>query len=118
MVVGDGGAAFKGINSGNNWSNASTAAVSTDNLNYVMAPTIGGQTFITAGDNGTLLKTTDSGVTWTQQVINITEDLHTGTQAAANRVIIGGANGIILYSDDSGDTWTEPMWDQTKHYMG
>ena len=107
MVVGDGGAAFKGTTSGTNWSNASTAAVSTDNLNYVMAPVIGGNTFITAGNNGTLLKTVDSGVTWTQQVNNVSEDLHTGVQAAANRVIIGGENGIILYSDDLGDNWTE-----------
>ena len=116
MVVGDNGTAFWSPDLGENWTDTSVPI--NKDLHAVVAPQIGGATFIVAGEDGTLMKTIDTGTNWTQATISTTENLNCAAQGAFSRVFIGGNNGVLLYSDDLGDTWTETNVGSTENILG
>jgi photosystem II stability/assembly factor-like uncharacterized protein len=58
------------------------------------------------GDNGTILRTTDGGVTWKAQSSGTTNSLWAVTFMDAKTAIVVGNSGTILRSTDTGMTWT------------
>ena len=77
----------------------------TENLNKVFF-TSNNVGFV-VGDNGTILKTTNSGNNWKQINSTTTESL-TSLYFVNDRIgFIVGKNGVLLKSTDSGDTWQE-----------
>lgn len=62
------------------------------------------------GQSGTVLKTTDGGVSWNQINISIAElsttDLYTARAISSTKIIIAGEGGAIYSSSDTGTTWT------------
>ena len=60
------------------------------------------QTGYAVGDNGTLLKTTDAGITWQVINTNTTENLLALSVVDANTLYIGGTNGLIIKTMDGG----------------
>ena len=60
--------------------------------------------FIAVGTGGKILKSTDSGVTWTELEGGTSKTLASITWSEG-RTIINGADGYVLLSDDGGTTW-------------
>ncbi len=58
------------------------------------------------GDGGTILKTTDGGLTWLPQISGTTENLYCIFIVDANNLYIGDTNGTILKSVDGGIEWS------------
>ena len=59
------------------------------------------------GWNGTLLHSTDGGVTWNMRSGTTADALQSVAFADANRAVAVGEKGTITTSDDSGKTWTD-----------
>jgi photosystem II stability/assembly factor-like uncharacterized protein len=57
------------------------------------------------GNNGTILKTGDSGIQWTQITTGTTQHIHAIATTGLDIWAVGDG-GLILYSNDSGETWT------------
>ncbi|MDD3664040.1 MAG: YCF48-related protein [Bacteroidales bacterium] len=60
-----------------------------------------------AGENGTILKTTDGGLTWTPCSTGTSETIYHVEAASTNQVFACGTNGIVLTSGDNGETWSQ-----------
>ena len=60
--------------------------------------------FIAVGTGGKILKSTDSGVTWTELEGGTSKTLASITWSEG-RTIINAADGYVLLSDDGGTTW-------------
>jgi photosystem II stability/assembly factor-like uncharacterized protein len=63
-----------------------------------------------AGMNGTLIRTTDGGSTWTllsQPTTNTIFGL-TGLRGDTNRLWLVGLNGVTVYTTNGGSTWLRP----------
>ena len=60
--------------------------------------------FIVVGTGGKILKSTDSGVTWTRLESGTSKTLASITWSEG-RTIINAADGYVLLSDDGGTTW-------------
>jgi photosystem II stability/assembly factor-like uncharacterized protein len=73
----------------------------TENLNSIRY--LSSLTYIAAGDNGTLLRSTNNGNNW--QSINITSEDLNGCITNFNDVFVAGNNGKILKSSDLGANW-------------
>jgi photosystem II stability/assembly factor-like uncharacterized protein len=61
--------------------------------------------FVT-GEAGTILKTTDEGVSWTQQNSNTVEKLYSMCNTGSNACYAVGENGTVVKSINGGTTWT------------
>jgi photosystem II stability/assembly factor-like uncharacterized protein len=71
-----------------------------------------------AGKNGTVLKTTNGGVSWTQKDLGTTLELSV-YYARGNDVIIGTKNGQTLYkSTDAGNIWNTVATGKTNNLNG
>lgn len=57
------------------------------------------------GYQGTIIKTSNGGVTWVQQNSNIATDLVSVFFIDQNKGWVGGLNGVILKTTDGGNTW-------------
>jgi len=57
------------------------------------------------GNNGTILKTADSGDAWTQISSGTTQNLNAIAAASIDNIWAVGDNGTVFYSHDSGSTW-------------
>ena len=57
------------------------------------------------GYNGTILKTTDGGVSWKTLNSGVTNSLFSVSFSNVNNGLVCGANGIILKTNDGGLTW-------------
>jgi photosystem II stability/assembly factor-like uncharacterized protein len=66
---------------------------------------ISGTTGWAVGDCGTIIHTTDGGVSWIQQSVITTENLNDIYFIDSNTGIIVGTHGLLLYSSDAGTTW-------------
>ncbi|HEX6835467.1 MAG TPA: YCF48-related protein, partial [Polyangia bacterium] len=64
----------------------------------------GGVAYI-VGVQGVLLKTSDSGATWTKQTTNTTHDLEAVWGSSATDVWAAGVKGTLLHTTDGGTTW-------------
>jgi photosystem II stability/assembly factor-like uncharacterized protein len=60
-----------------------------------------------AGENGTILKTIDEGITWTTQTSNVSENLNSIFFIDENSGWVAGNSGTILSTTNGGATWTE-----------
>jgi photosystem II stability/assembly factor-like uncharacterized protein len=60
---------------------------------------------IAVGDGGVILKSSDSGVTWTTKTSGTGVDLYGVWSVSTTKFIAVGASGVILVSTNSGDTW-------------
>ncbi|HEX8459227.1 MAG TPA: YCF48-related protein [Pyrinomonadaceae bacterium] len=58
------------------------------------------------GSSGTVLHTSDSGVTWERQVSGTTALLAGLATINTNTAWIAGANGTMLFTENGGKTWT------------
>ena len=68
------------------------------------------------GDFGTILSTTDGGLTWIQQTSGTTEELVAVSFIDANNGWIVGWNGTILNTTDGGATWN-PQTSGVSNYL-
>ena len=59
------------------------------------------------GWNGTLLHSTDGGVTWNMRSGTTADALQSVAFADEKRAVAVGEKGTITTSDDSGKTWTD-----------
>jgi photosystem II stability/assembly factor-like uncharacterized protein len=65
---------------------------------------------------GTIIKTTDGGVTWTPQVVGVNELLNAVVFVDATTGWVVGANGTILHTTDGGQTWTQQVVDTADEF--
>jgi len=68
------------------------------------------------GDNGTILKTTDGGATWTTQTSSFTGDLESLFFINESKGAIVGADGILITAD-GGTTWEVPTSTDSAVFM-
>src|SRR5258708_17576822 len=61
---------------------------------------------VAVGEFGTILRTTDGGVTWILQSSGTTNSLYGVSFADANTGTVVGRSGTILRTIDGGSTWT------------
>jgi photosystem II stability/assembly factor-like uncharacterized protein/predicted esterase len=66
----------------------------------------GGDTWFAVGEKGTIVTSSDDGVTWTAQPAPTTEDLYAVAFADASRGMAVGAHGTALVTTDGGAHWT------------
>jgi photosystem II stability/assembly factor-like uncharacterized protein len=99
-AVGDAGTILRSAN-GVDWT-VIDSGVSADLRAYV-EPNIR----LVAGSGGTILKSTDGGLTWSQKDSGVAEDLHALDTSGANgnHVVAVGAGGTAIKSTDAGETW-------------
>ncbi|MCW2960586.1 MAG: hypothetical protein JWM90_973 [Thermoleophilia bacterium] len=90
---------------GTTWTSLATD-VTKRPLRGVAASPVDGRKAIAVGGTGTILRTTDSGDTWTARASGTTQHLIDVTWSSATRVIAVGAAGVVVTSEDAGLTWT------------
>lgn len=59
------------------------------------------------GAGGTILYTSDAGLTWTAQTSGVTQTLNGVWAASTTTAWAVGEYGVIVYTTDGGSTWTE-----------
>jgi photosystem II stability/assembly factor-like uncharacterized protein len=101
-IVGDAGTIFSGISAGPII--ARTNPLPSVNLASVV---YGGGIMVAGGDNGTVLRTTDT-ITWTQVTSGTTARLNGGAFSTSGTFVLVGTGGTIVESTDGGTTWTTP----------
>lgn len=69
-----------------------------------------GDTVFASGERGTVLRSTDRGVTWSQLEVPTRLAL-TAVSVVGNRIWVAGHSGQILHSADGGATWTRQRLD-------
>jgi hypothetical protein len=75
------------------------------NLNCVYRSTTSNNILV-CGDEGTILRSTDGGATWSQIAIDNCQNLK-GIYLSGNYAATVGDEGLLLYSLDGGVTWTQ-----------
>jgi len=76
----------------------------TEDLNSVFIPGYGDTAYV-VGDNGTMLRSLDSGQTWSALTSGVSERLNDMYFWTPDSGIVVGDNGLILRSIDAGLTW-------------
>ena len=69
------------------------------------------------GENGTVLYSADSGVTWTEGDSDTTKDLYDVAAISSTKAVAVGESGTIVRTTDGGDEWTaiEPDYLSSAH---
>ena len=70
------------------------------------------------GDNGTILRTTDGGITWVTLNSGTTTSLTCVSFVSASIGWVVGINGLILKTTDGGNNWTTQTSNTTKGFYG
>jgi photosystem II stability/assembly factor-like uncharacterized protein len=83
------------------WSPVNSGTTSTLNGVYLLDSGTG----FSVGDAGTILKTTDAGMTWTALTSGTTETLYDVHFFNADEGVAVGGNGLILRTTDGGAIW-------------
>ena len=101
IIVGNNGTIFTSVN-GSNWVDTSTG--SDDLRDVVYSDSLG--LFAIVGLSGSILTSSDDGVTWTSQTSTTTENLNGIIwNSDTEEFIVTGENNVVLQSSD-GTTWT------------
>jgi photosystem II stability/assembly factor-like uncharacterized protein len=105
IAVGNNGKILRSTNSsGFNWSEWNTiSSPSTNNLNSI---SVKGFSAWIAGDNGTLLKSTNGGINWFQINAGVSNNLNSVIFLDTITGWITGSNGLIIKSTNGGLNWT------------
>ena len=90
-------------NGGAVWTNL--PKITTENLNGMAK--IDGLQALAVGNKGTIIKTSDMGITWKQIAIPFEEDLLAVDFFDSQTGFISGKKGLFLASKDGGETWTK-----------
>lgn len=99
VVVGDSGTVFGSTNL-NDWTQISVPV--TEKL---LTADFNEMNVIAAGENGTLLKSIDKGITWIISASNVTTHIYDVKFVTSTVVIASSENGIMIRSEDAGDNW-------------
>jgi photosystem II stability/assembly factor-like uncharacterized protein len=78
----------------------------------------GNAVYVVVGDNGTLLRTTDSGHSWTSLRSGTAADLHAICWINPDRFYAFGNDGVILLGGRGGSVWTREFAQTTGHFRG
>ena len=84
----------------NTWTAISPAISIVVNINSIR--TYNGVIIVIIGDSGTIVRTANSGSTWSLITSNTTASLATITGYGVNNYFVGGFNGVVLRSTNSG----------------
>ena len=57
------------------------------------------------GKEGTLLKSSDGGVTWEKQALDVDQQLYDICFINSNKGLVVGGNGLLIQTTDKGDNW-------------
>lgn len=109
VVVGDNGTVLvegKGFTAEDSGTTANLTSVTSGFGAVGQAP--GFSTLVAVGDGGTIVTSTDGGLTWTSRDSTTTEDLKSVTGTNGHGFVAAGAHGTVLTSDD-GFTWIERL---------
>ena len=68
------------------------------------------------GAGGTILYTSDAGLTWAAQISGVTQTLNGVWAASTTAAWAVGDNGVIVYTADAGSTWTETAESRSVNY--
>jgi photosystem II stability/assembly factor-like uncharacterized protein len=68
------------------------------------------------GAGGTILYTSDAGLTWAAQTSGVTQSLNGVWAASTAAAWAVGDNGVIVYTADAGSTWTETAQSRSVNY--
>ncbi|MCW2922568.1 MAG: hypothetical protein JWL76_2442 [Thermoleophilia bacterium] len=80
--------------------------VSKQSLAAVAADPVDGRRAISVGTEGTILRTTNSGTTWSPVASGTTTHLLDVSWLDSNRVVAVGRGGVVVRSGNGGATWT------------
>lgn len=67
----------------------------------------GGPPIVIVGDQGTILRSTDGGASWTTPASGTVMDLTSVNVHTSTQYWIGGAGGTVLFSNDGAQSWTD-----------
>ena len=85
-----------------------------NNLLYVFF--FDANTGVAVGEDGTILRTTDSGATWAKQTSGTTVDLFAVRFTDANAGTAVGESGTIFQTENGGTTWGK-RWSGTRNWL-
>ncbi|MGB1800938.1 MAG: WD40/YVTN/BNR-like repeat-containing protein [Gammaproteobacteria bacterium] len=63
--------------------------------------------FLAVGNYGKIIKTTDKGLSWKDQISPVQSHLQDISAWDENRAVVVGNEGVTLVTDDGGNTWLE-----------
>ena len=98
IITGEAGSVFTSPD-GTNWTERSAVTA-----NFLSSVAVGGGTCIAVGDNGTLIRSVNEGVSWSSPVAMGTTDWLYRVRWIENQFVVVGENGSIYTSSD-GITW-------------
>ena len=79
--------------------------------------TFGNNTFVAVGKKGTVLTSSDDGVTWDNGTRGTTKDLYEIAYGNSTFVAVG-QDGTHIYSGDDGATWDNGTWSSADDITG
>jgi hypothetical protein len=101
FIVGKSGLIAKSTDKTKTWSKQYTTGVTLNDVVF-----INHYVGFAVGANGTVLKTTDTGINWNQVTSGTTNNLNAIAATALDNIWIVGDGGLVIYSTDSGNNWT------------
>jgi spore coat protein H len=70
------------------------------------------------GEQGTILKTIDGGVSWIERNVGMSLPLTSIGITSLNNIFVGGENGFLFHSVDTGKSWSQVTLTQNKNISG
>ena len=106
-IVGQNGLILYSSNAGSSWNVNGTAGVSVNlaDIQFVKTEGVTSDTGYIAGVNGTLLRTTNGGVTWSQVPVITSNNLYFVHFVGQNTGFVGGYN-VAIKTTNAGVNWT------------
>ncbi|MFQ3599254.1 MAG: YCF48-related protein [Chloroherpetonaceae bacterium] len=103
-VAGDSGKAYRTTTFGETWETFSLASPTT---RFTALQFLNSQIGLLVGSNGTILKTTDGGLTWDSKTPASLENFNALSFRDSQVGFVVGKNGKVQRTTDGGETWTE-----------
>lgn len=103
VVAAQGNAVYASVDSGNTWRHVADSVW--NGSKPIVFVTFGGAILLGNRD-GDLLRSTDSGATWSSAAVDPGSAVSSISQPSASEIIVGTGGGQIFASSDDGLTWT------------